>query len=94
MKKNIGTDVKVVRILLAIVIVGLYFANMISGTVAIILLILELRERTIENPVHKPIAVNFAGGYRSSAGSSIIKSKLNGTSKVYDLSEAVKQFQK
>ena len=94
MKKNIGTDVKVVRILLAIVIVGLYFANMISGTVAIILLILELRERTIEYPVHKPNAVNCAGGYRSSAGSSIIKSKLNGTSKVYDLSEAVKQFQK
>ena len=94
MKKNIGTDDKVVRILLAIVIVGLYFANMISGTVAIILLILELRERTIENPVHKHIVVHCAGGYRSAAGSSIIKSKQYGTSKVYDLSEAVKQFQK
>jgi glyoxylase-like metal-dependent hydrolase (beta-lactamase superfamily II)/rhodanese-related sulfurtransferase len=54
----------------------------------------ELRERTNEIPFHKPIVVHCAGGYRSAAGSSIIKSKLNGTSQVYDLSEAVKQFQK
>ena len=54
----------------------------------------ELRESTNEIPVHKPIVVHCAGGYRSAAGSSIIKSKLNGTSQVYDLSEAVKQFQK
>ncbi len=54
----------------------------------------ELRERTNEIPFHKPIVVHCAGGYRSAAGSSIIKSKLIGTSEVYDLSEAVKQFQK
>jgi glyoxylase-like metal-dependent hydrolase (beta-lactamase superfamily II)/rhodanese-related sulfurtransferase len=54
----------------------------------------ELRERTNEIPIHKPIVVHCAGGYRSAAGSSIIKSKLNGTLQVYDLSEAVKQFQK
>ncbi len=54
----------------------------------------ELRERTNEIPFHKPIVVHCAGGYRSAAGSSIIKSKLTGTSEVYDLSEAVKQFQK
>lgn len=35
-----GTVDKVVRILVAIVIAGLYFANLISGTIAIILLIL------------------------------------------------------
>lgn len=52
----------------------------------------ELRERTNEIPLHKPILVHCAGGYRSAAGSSIIKSKLNGTSQVYDLSEAVKTF--
>ena len=40
MKKNMGTVDKVVRILVAIVIAGLYFANLISGTVAIILLVL------------------------------------------------------
>ncbi|MEO8147809.1 MAG: MBL fold metallo-hydrolase [Bacteroidia bacterium] len=54
----------------------------------------ELRERTNEIPVNKPIVVHCAGGYRSAAGSSIIKSKLNGTSQVYDLSEDVKTFQK
>lgn len=35
-----GTVDKAVRILAAIIIAGLYFANIISGTVAIILLIL------------------------------------------------------
>ena len=40
MKKNMGTTDKVVRILVAVVIAGLFFANLISGTVAIILLIL------------------------------------------------------
>lgn len=54
----------------------------------------ELRERIAEIPLHKPIVVHCAGGYRSAAGSTLIKSKLNGTSRVYDLSEAVKQFQK
>ena len=39
MKKNMGTIDKVVRILVAILISGLYFANMISGTLAIVLLI-------------------------------------------------------
>ena len=37
MKKNIGTTDKTVRILLAAVIVILYFTNVISGTVAIVL---------------------------------------------------------
>ncbi|MBU2018905.1 MAG: MBL fold metallo-hydrolase [Bacteroidetes bacterium] len=54
----------------------------------------ELRERTNEIPLNKPIVVHCAGGYRSAAGSSIIESKLNGTSQVYDLSVAVNQFQK
>jgi hydroxyacylglutathione hydrolase len=54
----------------------------------------ELRERTNEIPLSKPIVVHCAGGYRSAAGSSIIKSKFTGTSQVFDLSEAVKQFQK
>jgi hypothetical protein len=40
MKKNMGTADKVVRTFVAIVIAGLYFANLISGAVAIILLIL------------------------------------------------------
>lgn len=40
MKKNMGTVDKLIRILVAILIAGLYFANQISGTAAIILLIL------------------------------------------------------
>lgn len=40
MKPNMGTTDKVVRILVAIIIAALYFTNMITGTVAIILLIL------------------------------------------------------
>ena len=40
MKKNMGTIDKVVRIFAALVIAGLYFANIISGTAAIVLLVL------------------------------------------------------
>jgi len=40
MKPNMGTVDKVVRILVAIVISILYYTNQISGTAAIILLIL------------------------------------------------------
>lgn len=52
----------------------------------------ELRERTNEIPLNKPIVVHCEGGFRSAAGSSIIKSKVNGTAQVFDLSEAVKTF--
>ena len=54
----------------------------------------ELRERTNEIPVHKPIVVHCAGGYRSAAGASIIKSKLNGAVQVFDLGEDIKKFER
>ncbi len=41
MKKNIGTIDKAVRILVAAIVVLLYFTNVISGTLAIILLALS-----------------------------------------------------
>ncbi len=41
MKKNMGTIDKIIRILIAVVVVILYFAAVISGTVAIVLLILS-----------------------------------------------------
>jgi rhodanese-related sulfurtransferase len=53
----------------------------------------QLRERTNEIPKHKPIVVHCAGGYRSAAGSSLIKAALNGNTQVFDLSVAVKEFQ-
>lgn len=40
MKQNMGTIDKVARILIALIIIGLYFAQEISGTLAIVLLIL------------------------------------------------------
>ena len=40
------------------------------------------------------LPMHSAVGYRNAAGSCIIKSRLNGTSQVYELSEAVKHFQK
>lgn len=52
----------------------------------------ELRERIGEIPLHKPIVVHCAGGYRSAAASSIIKTVLGTTPQVFDLSEAVKEF--
>jgi hypothetical protein len=40
MKKNMGTIDRVIRILIALIIVVLYFTHAIAGTLAIILLIL------------------------------------------------------
>lgn len=52
----------------------------------------ELRERVSEIPTEKPIVVHCAGGYRSAAGSSIVAGALKST-KVLDISEAIKEFQ-
>jgi hypothetical protein len=41
MKKNMGTIDKVVRLLVAVVVLILYFIHVISGTLALILLILS-----------------------------------------------------
>ncbi len=42
MKKNMGSVDRVIRMLVAIVIAGLYFTNQISGTTAIVLLVLAI----------------------------------------------------
>jgi len=42
MKKNMGTADKVVRILIALVILVLLFTHVISGIVAIVLLVLSI----------------------------------------------------
>ena len=51
----------------------------------------ELRERSKEIPSDKPIVVHCAGGYRSSAGSSILENKFK-NNKVFDLSDDIKKF--
>jgi hypothetical protein len=40
MKKNMGTVDKVIRVLVAVIILILYFTHVVSGTLAVILLIL------------------------------------------------------
>jgi len=40
MKKNMGLTDSLIRIIIAVIIAGLYFAKIISGTAAIILLII------------------------------------------------------
>lgn len=52
----------------------------------------ELRERVKEIPLDKPIVVHCAGGNRSAAGSTIVRSVLHGRVPVFDLKEAVKTF--
>ncbi|AGC75903.1 glyoxylase-like metal-dependent hydrolase (beta-lactamase superfamily II) [Nonlabens dokdonensis] len=52
----------------------------------------ELRDTASNIPSEKPIVVHCAGGYRSAAGSSIVQEVLK-DAVVYDLSDAVKQFQ-
>ena len=51
----------------------------------------ELRERTSEVPTDKPVVVHCAGGYRSSAGSSILANDMK-TTKVFDMSDHIKKF--
>lgn len=53
----------------------------------------ELRERAHEIPTDKPVLVHCAGGYRSAAGASIVQAALPGA-EVYDLGEAVMEFQR
>ncbi|MBZ0097744.1 MAG: DUF2892 domain-containing protein, partial [Taibaiella sp.] len=42
MKKNMGNTDRTIRILLAIVIAGLYFGNIITGTLGLVLLVLAV----------------------------------------------------
>lgn len=39
MKKNVGTTDKWLRVIIALVIIALYFGNVITGTLAIVLLV-------------------------------------------------------
>ena len=65
---------------------GLFFKNAINIPLH------ELRERCGEIPTEKPIVVHCAGGYRSAAGSSIVAKHISQIP-VYDLGDAVNQFQ-
>ena len=51
----------------------------------------ELRDRANEVPNDKPILVHCAGGYRSTAGASILENQFPNT-EVFDLSDDIKKF--
>ncbi len=51
----------------------------------------KLRENADKIPADKPVVVHCAGGYRSTAGASIVQNAL-GTKQVFDLGEAVEEF--
>lgn len=54
----------------------------------------ELRERINEIPTDKPVIIHCAGGYRSAAGSSIVNEAIGDKTNVFDLGEAIEQFDK
>ena len=51
-----------------------------------------IQKKVKEIPTDKPVVVHCAGGYRSAIGSSILEKEFL-QAQVYDLSEAVKEFQ-
>jgi len=65
MKKNMGTIDKSVRILIALVVAVLYFTNIISGTLALVLLILSavflLTSFISFCPLYIPFGINTIG---------------------------------
>ncbi len=62
MKSNMGTIDKVIRILIALVFIGLYFTNIISGTLGIVLLVLAgvfiLTSLISFCPLYLPLGIN------------------------------------
>jgi hypothetical protein len=62
MTKNMGSADRVIRVILAALVVGLYFANIISGTVAIVLLafsaIFVLTSMVGVCPLYLPFGLN------------------------------------
>ncbi|MCL8007345.1 MBL fold metallo-hydrolase [Gelidibacter japonicus] len=51
----------------------------------------ELRDTASQIPTDKPVVVHCAGGYRSTAGSSILENELKNAT-IYDLSKAIEEF--
>lgn len=65
MKKNMGTIDRVIRVLIAAVVAALYFTNVITGTTAIILLVLSgvfiLTSLIGTCPLYLPFGINTKG---------------------------------
>ncbi|WP_373517690.1 rhodanese-like domain-containing protein, partial [Pricia sp.] len=64
---------------------GKFFENALSHPLN------SLRDTSDKIPMDKPLVVHCAGGYRSAAGSSILKKQMKGIT-VYDLGDKVNDF--
>ena len=51
MKKNMGTVDKVIRVILAALMIGLYFGNVVTGTLGIVLVVLAAVFLLIIQPI-------------------------------------------
>jgi hypothetical protein len=62
MKKNMGTVDRVIRILVAVVVVALYFTKVISGTLAFVLLAISavfvVTSLLSTCPLYIPLSIN------------------------------------
>lgn len=62
MKKNMGTTDKMIRVIIALIILGLYFTNVISGTIAIVLsalgIIFLITSLISFCPLYSPFGIN------------------------------------
>ena len=65
MKTNMGIIDRVVRMVIALVFIGLYFANVVTGTLAIVLLVLAgvftLTALVGFCPLYWPFGINTLG---------------------------------
>lgn len=65
MKKNMGATDRIIRIVIATIIVGLYFGNVITGTIGIVLLVLAgvfaLTSLVGYCPLYAPFGINTCG---------------------------------
>jgi hypothetical protein len=64
MKKNMGTIDRVIRIVVALVLIGLYFTHVVTGTLGIVLLVLAgifiLTALISVCPLYLPLGISTA----------------------------------
>jgi len=62
MKKNMGTIDRAIRVIIALVVLGLFFGKVITGTLAIVLLVLSavfvLTSLISFCPLYLPLGIN------------------------------------
>jgi len=71
MKTNMGTTDRIVRVVIAVIIAALYFTNMITGTLGIVLLVLAgvfvLTSIVAFCPLYLPFGLSTCGTKKQSS---------------------------